>query len=248
MSAPVLYVFAISHYCEKARWALEHLGVEFRQRCIAPGIHTRLQKKYGLQSSSLPLLVADGEVVHGSAAIVDWAEAHATSGRTLTPEGVAADCRAVEGRLDDIAGVHTRRYFYSEALLRYPDKVKPAFLSGIPLVERLMLHVMWPKITPIMAARMDLGEAQREESRAIVDDELSWLESLLAGGRPYLVGDAFTRADLTAASLFARLSGTTDHPRATEAYLPPLMAAEQQAWFERPALQWVRGIYARHRR
>lgn len=247
MSEPTLYVFAISHYCEKARWALEYCGVDFKLRCIAPGIHTRLQKKYGLESSSLPLLVAGGEVVHGSAAIVDWAEKHAANGKTLTPRGHEADCRAIEGRLDDIAGVHTRRYFYCEALLEYPEKVKPVFLEGIPLVERLLLHVMWPRITPIMAKRMDLGRKQREESRDIVDDELSWLESLLGGGRPFLVGDQFTRADLTAAALFARLSGTADHPRATEAFVPPLMAAEQQAWMERPALVWVRKTYAEHR-
>lgn len=247
MPAPTLYVFAISHYCEKARWALEYLGVDFKLRCIAPGIHTRLQKKYGLKSSSLPLLVAGSEVVHGSAAIIDWAEQHTTNGKTLTPESIAADCRAVEGRLDDLAGVHARRYFYCEALLEYPDKVKPAFLEGIPLVERLLLHVMWPRITPLMTQRMDLGKEQREASRNIVDDELSWLESLLDGGRPFLVGDSFTRADLTAASLFARLSGTTDHPRATESFLPPRMAADQQAWLERPALAWVRKIYAEHR-
>ncbi|NND68540.1 MAG: glutathione S-transferase [Halioglobus sp.] len=248
MSTPTLYIFAISHYCEKARWALEYLGVDFKLRSIAPGIHARLQKKYGLESSSLPLLVAGNEVVHGSAAIIDWAEARATNGRTLTPQGLEADCRAVEGRLDDIAGVHTRRYFYCEALLEHPGEVKPAFLEGLPLLERLLLHVMWPRITPIMAERMDLGKEQGEQSRAIVDDELGWLESLLDGGRSYLVGDSFTRADLTAASLFGRLSGTTDQPRATEPFLPPRMAADQQAWRERPALVWVREIYARHRK
>jgi len=248
MSTPTLYIFAISHYCEKARWALEYLGVEVTLRCIAPGIHIRLQKKYGLETSSLPLLVAGSEVVHGSAAIIDWAEAHATNGRTLTPQSLEADCRAVEGRLDDIAGVHTRRYFYSEALLEYPDKVKPAFLDGLPLVERLLLHVMWPRIPALMIERMDLGPQQREQSRTIVDDELSWLDSLLDGGRPYLVGETFTRADLTAASLFGRMSGTSDHPRATELFLPPRLAADQQAWMERPALVWIREVYARHRR
>ncbi len=248
MATPTLFVFAISHYCEKARWALEYLGVDFELRSVAPGVHTRLQKKYGLSGTSLPLLVAGDEVVHGSAAIIDWAEAHASNGRTLTPAAVAADCRAVEGRLDDIAGVHTRRYFYSEALVEYPDKVKPAFLEGLSFRERLLLHLMWPRITPVMARRMDLGREQGEESRTIVDDELTWLEALLDGGRAYLVGDTFTRADLTAASLFARLSGTTDHPRGKEGYLPPRMAADQQAWLERPALAWIRRIYAEHRR
>ena len=247
MSTPTLYVFAISHYCEKARWALEFLGIDCKVRGIAPGLHTRLQKKYGLAASSLPLLISGSDVVHGSAAILDWAEEQATNGKTLTPESDAANCRAVEGRLDDIAGVHTRRYFYSEALLEHPDKVKPAFLEGIPWYERPMLHLMWPRITPIMAERMDLGREQGEESREIVDSELNWIESFLAEGRDYLVGDGLTRADITAASLFGRLSGTSDHPRKSETFLPPGMSADQAAWRDRPALAWVRRIYAEHR-
>lgn len=248
MSTPTLYVFAISHYCEKARWALEYLGVDFRLRCIAPGIHARLQKKYGLETTSLPLLVDGGQVVQGSAAIVDWAEARATNGKTLTPEADAANCRAVEGRLDDIAGVHTRRFFYCEALLEHPERVKPAFLEGIPWYERPMLNLMWPRMAPIMTERMDLGKEQGEESRAIVADELSWIESFLAEGRDYLVGNSLTRADVTAASLFGRLSGTTDHPRKTETFLPPRMSADQAAWRDRPALAWIRRIYAEHRK
>jgi hypothetical protein len=27
MKAPTLYVFNISYYCEKARWALDHFGI-----------------------------------------------------------------------------------------------------------------------------------------------------------------------------------------------------------------------------
>jgi glutathione S-transferase len=37
MTPPQLYVFAISHYCEKARRALDYLGIEHEIKYLAPG-------------------------------------------------------------------------------------------------------------------------------------------------------------------------------------------------------------------
>ena len=65
MKKPVLYLFGISHYCEKARWALEYLDVDFDISHVAPGLHIALAKKLGAPGSSLPILVADGQLVQG---------------------------------------------------------------------------------------------------------------------------------------------------------------------------------------
>lgn len=244
---PTMYVFSISHYCEKARWALEYLGVPFKLQSIAPGFHMRLAKKHQLGATSLPLLVAGDEVVQGSAAIIDWAEQRTRSERNLTPGECEPQCREIEKRLDDVVGVHTRRFFYSEALIEYPEKVKPVFLDGIPVAQKMLLHIMWPRIRPLMIARMDLGEEQWEDSRQKVDGEIQWLDSLLADGRQYLCGERFTRADLTAASLLSRLAGAKEHPHAGSLYLPPRTKLQQEAWLERPSFVWIREMYRRHR-
>ena len=57
MSDPVLYIFSISHYCEKARWAMDYLGVAYQLKIIPPGPHSAIAKKLGAHGSSLPILV-----------------------------------------------------------------------------------------------------------------------------------------------------------------------------------------------
>lgn len=245
MSKPVLYVFAISHYCEKARWALEYLGVEYEIRYLAPGIHRRVAKKLGAAGTSLPMLQVEGQVLQGSAEILDWAEAR--TAKSLTPDASPEDCREIEKRLDDVTGVHTRRYYYSEALVDHPKTVRPIFTRDIPLLHKLMVSWKWKLIRTLMIKAMDLGPAQFEDSKRILEGELDWLDGLLADGQGYLVGDRLSRADITAASLLAPLARPEQHPTYAGLSLPPRLSAQVAAWERRPTLGWVRDIYARYR-
>jgi len=110
-TTPVLYVFAISHFCEKARWALDVLEVDYELRHVAPGEHMEIAKKLGAPRSSVPYLSLDGRVIQGSADIVTWAEGVSSTEISLTPD--AEDCEQIEKRIDDVAGVHVRRFYYS---------------------------------------------------------------------------------------------------------------------------------------
>lgn len=244
-TTPVLYVFAISHFCEKARWALDTLGVDYELRHVAPGEHIEIAKKLGAPGSSLPYLSLDGQVIQGSADIISWAEKESLSGISLTPDTEV--CEQIEERIDDIAGVHVRRYYYSEALVEYPSTVRPVFTRELPLLKKLMISLAWGKIRKIMIARMDLGVQQGEESRSIVDNELTWIDELLADGRSYLVGNRFSRADIAVASLLAPLTQPPEHPVYFRLQYPPRIAQELLDWKERPSLKWVNGVYAKHR-
>ena len=242
-----LYVFAISHYCEKACWALEWLGVEHVVEFLAPGPHQVTAKKLGARRSSLPILVADGEVVQGSARIIDWADARAEPERRLTPEAQRDECLAIEKRLDDVAGVHVRRYYYSEALVDHPATVRPIFTKDLPLAQRLLVRATWPAVRRLMIHGMDLGPDQRLDSRAIVEAELDWVDGLLSDGRRHLVGDRLSRADLAAASLLSPLAIPAEHPTYAGLSLPPMLADDVANWQDRPSMTWVRDIYARFR-
>jgi len=245
---PVLYVFAISHYCEKARWALDYLGIDYELRFVAPGEHRQIAKKLGAPGSSVPYLLADGQVIQGSAAIIDWADDTAPpGGKCLTPNADRDKCEQIEKRIDDIAGVHIRRYYYSEALVEYPQTVRPIFTRDLPLAKKLLIRIAWGKIRDLMIAGMDLGAKQGQASKDIVEGELNWIDDLLSGGRAYLVGDRFSRADIAVASLLAPLALPPQHPTYGTITHPPRMAGDVANWEERPCIQWVRGIYARHR-
>ena len=247
MSKPTLYVFAISHYCEKARWALEYLDIDFEVVYLAPGLHTQLAHELDLKQASLPILKTGDTTIQGSNNIIDWADNNARNEKTLTPESCSATCRALEQKLDDVMGVNVRRYFYSEALVEHPETVEPIFTRDLPADQQATIKSIWEMITANMIKGMDLGSEQGDESKIIVDVELTWLEALLADGRAYLAGDHFSRADLTAASLCAPIARAEENPSNKLVVLPPRFSQVQEQWNDRPALRWVRQMYNQHR-
>ncbi len=66
-------------------------------------------------------------------------------------------------------------------------------------------------------------------------------------GRPFLTGDKFSRADVTAAALLAPLLNPTKHPTYAALKLPVALAATIREWSSRPVLRWVSDIYAHER-
>lgn len=248
MTRPILYVFNISHYCEKARWALEQFGIDHEVRHVMVGTHRKLAKKLGAKKGSVPFLQTREGVISGSSAIIDWCEAQRPERAAQWQGTDPAQVRAIEQRLDDVAGVHARRFYYSDALITMPGAVRPIFSNGLPLWQRVAVTLGWSRIVPIMLKSMDLGPQQGLESRAILERELDWLDGLLADGRPYLTGSQWTRADLTAASLLAPLVAPTQHPMVHAVAFPAQVSAAMQEWAQRPALRHVGAMYARHRK
>jgi glutathione S-transferase len=243
---PILHVFAISHYCEKARWALDHFGIQYRLQHVMPGRNRPLAKTLGLKSGSLPYLQLSTRAIGGSGAIIDWGETQRTLG-ALTLANADPAALALERRLDTIIGVHVRRCYYSDALLTNPASVRPIFARDLPFVQKWMVRLGWPKIVPLMIKGMDLGARQGAESFDSLKHELDWLDALLADGRRYLIGDMFSRVDITAASLLAPLVMPAQHPTYANIVLPEALARNIAPWRDRPILQWVERMYAEHR-
>jgi len=65
-------------------------------------------------------------------------------------------------------------------------------------------------------------------------------------GRDHLVGDTFTVADLTAASLFTPLVRPPERPFMPDAVSPPLEEFGDEL-MARPGGQWILDTYRRHR-
>lgn len=247
MRAPILYVFNISHYCEKAHWALDYFGIDHEVRHVMIGAHRRIAKKLGAKRGSVPFFQTEGGVIAGSSAIIDWCEEH-NPGKRASLSGVnPEEVRAMEKRLDDIVGVHVRRFYYSDALVNEPASVRPIFSNGLPIWQRAAVTLGWSRIVPLMIKGMDLGVEQGKQSRAVIEAELNWLDGLLADGRPYLHGNQWTRADLTAAALLGPLVAPKEHPMVDTVFFPTTVLKSMQDWAQRPALQFVRQMYSTHR-
>ena len=66
-------------------------------------------------------------------------------------------------------------------------------------------------------------------------------------GRAYLVGDAFTVADLTAAALLGALLQPPEIQYPLRVDLPPYLQDYRATLLQHPATQWAAGIYRLHR-
>ncbi|MEP1469401.1 MAG: glutathione S-transferase family protein [Halieaceae bacterium] len=247
MPVPHLYIFPISHYCEKARWALDYLGIDYELHCVAPGVHGDLAKKLGANGTSLPILVSGDQVIQGSGQIIEWAESLSDNGRSLIPIS-SPSISDIEHRLNEVLGVHVRRMYYSEALIECPETVLPIFMEYLPAEEAQFVSEAWEVITAAMVERMDLGMDQRQESRQIVMEHLDWLDALLADGDGYIAGDAFSSIDISASALLAPLAMPQEHPTYGGLQVPPRMTEDIANWKHRPVTNYVAEMYRLHRK
>jgi glutathione S-transferase len=237
---PRLITFGISHYCEKARWALDWHGVDYDEIGWPPGLHVILSKLRGAKHTTVPILLDGKRVIQGSGAIIDWADDQAQeSSRRLTfPSALE-----IERRADDGIGISARRLFYAGILPEAPDVVKPAFFANTSRLHRLIGNVMWPVTPRVIMTRYEIRPGAGQESRAKLDVELDWLDSLLADGRQYLSGDRFSRADITVASLLAPLAPPEQMKTYHNLALPKALIADFERWRDRPIMRWMAERY-----
>ena len=78
-------------------------------------------------------------------------------------------------------------------------------------------------------------------------DQLVQLDNELADNRPYLVGDRFSRADMTVASLLVPAACPEEIPAYRGMSIPDALIADFERWQRRPVMRWVKEQYEAHR-
>jgi glutathione S-transferase len=75
VTTPVLYHIEVSHYNEKARWALDYKGVPHKRKAPMPMAHMAwaVAMTRG-QSKTFPILRLNGDTVHDSTKIIERLE------------------------------------------------------------------------------------------------------------------------------------------------------------------------------
>jgi glutathione S-transferase len=243
---PVLWHLKVSHYNEKARWALDHKRIPHVRRALIPGRHDRVALKLS-GGSTLPVLVLDDGAIGDSTRIIEALEQRWPD-PPLYPAEPEARRRALELEdwFDEELGPHARLLLFHE-YVRDRERLEAvaAHQAPGPLAR-----------TPALAARIIKAftsiryGVQREEkaelARRKILEALNRLESEL-GEHDYLVGDRFSVADLTAAALFYPL---VQPPEGPVLGAPPPDAIERfrAPHKERRAYRWVEEIFRRHRR
>ncbi len=212
-----LVTIPISHYCEKARWALERAGIAYREEPHVQFAHVLASRRAG-GKGTVPVLVTGGRVIGESADIVAFA-------------GLGAGDAALERALDAELGPEGRRWMYFHLLGR-KDIARAYNNRGVPAWERHTFLLGYPVLSRLLGRLLAVGP-----DTTAVDRSFDAVAERLADGRRYLAGDAFTATDLTFASLAAPLVLPREYgvPLPGPDELPPAMAAAVRAYREHPA-------------
>jgi len=245
MTAPVLWHFPISHFNEKVRWALDYKGIPHVRRAL--GVTYLPRALWASGQPRLPILFLDGRAVADSTRIIAALEERQPE-PALYPADPEARRRALalEDFFDEGLGPAIRTALLGPAFERDPAAAIRVLTTGMP---RGNIGVMLAA-TRVMRAFYQRRHAITAEtvaaSRGVVDAALDRIEAEL-GDRDHLVGDRFSVADLTAASMLVALVVPPEMQYPPPPPLPPEITEYRAAIAGRRAIRWVGDTYRRYR-
>jgi glutathione S-transferase len=242
---PVLWHLKVSHYNEKARWALDYKRVPHERSAEMPGPHRAVAQRL-TGASTFPVLVLEGEAIGDSTRIIEALERRYPE-PPLYPADPAERRRAleIEDFFDEELGPHVRLLVLNH-MLPSGQLALGAFFPDLGTIRRLSARAMFPLHRRQAIAAFGIDEARVELAWAKVQAAGEcFREELQPSG--YLVGDGFTVADLTAAAMVAPAVAPEQFPYPQPQRGHPLLAPLRDAFAEAGLLEWAHEMYARHR-
>src|SRR5262245_13737093 len=238
-----LYQFPFSHFCEKARWALDYKSIAYRPVNLLPGFHMRVMRKLA-PKTCLPVLRDEGTVVQDSAAIIDYLDRKYPI-RSLTPGDpkAAREAKEWEQYFDEEIGVTLRLWFYYHTLADR-SLALGYLLQDAAWHKRPLFLLVYPKLRQAMMEFMNIDGESAKQAEERLRAAFERLDSAL-DGRRFLVEDCFSRADLTACALLSPCCLPDDIE--ASARFPATVLRLRDELKGRRFYRWVRGIYDGHR-
>ena len=245
-----LITIPISHYCEKARWALDRAGLTYREERHVQAIHRIAARRAG-GGATVPVLVTPEGVIGESEAILAWADQRTPAESRLFPlepeerEEALRLCR----RFDAELGPRGRRLIYVH-MLAQRDLALRFNNQGVPRWEDRALRWGWPVVAGLIRRALDIHPGIEVEDERMVWREFDFVAERLDQSGHYLGGQRFGAADLTFAALSAPLIAPPVY--GVELPQPCVMAPATAALIERarahPAGAFALRLFATHRR
>ncbi|HEY9839688.1 MAG TPA: glutathione S-transferase family protein [Candidatus Obscuribacterales bacterium] len=238
-----LLTIPFSHYCEKARWALDLSGLPYVEEKHAPMFHYAYHRYYGA-GPTVPALVTDQGVLSDSSDILEFVYRH---GVNLYPRSHAAEVHSWEDRFDESLGPWSRVWAYAN-ILPHPELL-PQLLGTCPLHEQRLAKPFFGFFATQL--RRIYGVRPGQDQKALGEITAIWdqTDRLLRDGRAYLVGETFSAADLA----LGALGGPLVLPPEYGFSFPPLedlpekMQERIRQFRETPTGKHILRIYRRHR-
>ena len=245
MANPVLWQFKYSHYNEKARWALDFKRVPHVRRSLLPGAHIpRVLWMTG--QKAVPVLVLDGRAIADSTRIIEALERWRPQPALYPPDpGERTRASELEEFFDEELGPHLRRTWFYE-IMPDADFTVNQLTVGRCQSTRRIYRGLYPVVSRVMRADMGINAAGAAAGRAKAEAALDRISAELQPSG-YLVGTAFSVADLTAAALLSPIVMPREFPYPFISPLPAPAAKYRASLAQHPAFLWAAEMYRRHR-
>ncbi len=237
-----LYTFAMSHYSEKIRWTLDHIKADYREVCLTPVFHIpKALHLGGRGQTTLPVLQTPQVSVQDSPRIIDWLVQN-RGPIDLVPPSIAPEVRAVEKSFDAI-GKDVARFLYAGSFGVADAHIVKLWTDHATPGQAAFIRIAYPAIRWGFRRKLNITQASATRAHQRISEVMAWLEAQLADGRRFLVGNTFTVADITAASLLAPIACPSQHPVYGDPAYQAGMVAATAPFNGRPCLAWVRNLY-----
>lgn len=195
-----LITIPMSHFCEKARWALDRLGLQYREERHIQLFHY-LHSYLTSGGPNVPVLIDSGMVIPDSTAILKHLDQYATHETKLYPEDpdVRSEVERLEDLFDEQLGVDSRRWLYYQ-MIGQPYRIY-TMAQGVPVIEKLLLPLAFPFIYLLIRSHPDTRKKDVDDGMTRALSIIQQVDDRLSDGRPFLVGNRFTAADLSLACM-----------------------------------------------
>jgi glutathione S-transferase len=240
-----LITIPVSHYSEKARWALDYLQIPFQELAHMPPFHRGATKKHG--GTTVPILLTDTIAINDSTDILRYLDTLYPGKLYPVEPELQALATELETLFNQTLGVYTRRWGYSHALTS--ELIYPRWTLGVPFWEKLLFPMIFPKIQSIVRSGLNITTTSAVESYLEIETVFDRVTQILADGRKYLLGDNFSAIDLTFAALAAPTIQPPEHhisPSPLE-LLPTQMQTDIRNFQATPAGEFGLRLYRENR-
>jgi len=240
---PRLLIFRVSHYSEKARWALDHKRIPYQLEALLPGLHSKRVRAVA-KGSCVPVLLHRERVVQGSAEILSYLEQE-FEGPALLPADASAAREALDWQklLDSELGEPARRVAYHYALTS-PSFTIPLYAQGGPWWAAPLYRLSFSRVVKVVRKMYDITEANVALDLQRLRQVFQRVDARLAQ-QPRLAGQTFSLADLTLASLAAPLIFPSGHPTLwpSRELLPPELQELIREFRDTATADYVMDLY-----
>jgi glutathione S-transferase len=222
----LIHMYA-SPWAERVRWALNYKGVPYEKQNYQPGVDEEAVKKLTGQAQ-VPVLQVNGKVIPDSTAILNWLEEYKPQPALMpASDKDRAQVMLWEELMDGVLGPQARMLIVGHFL----RSSEPELQQGGRYFAQKYQHSAYAE----------------EHAKVTVERVLTILKHAL-DGRRYLVGEAFTRADVTAASMLLLVNPPPDDLFLFPAAMRPIYTVPLTSDLPfAPIFGWRDDLYRKHR-